>query len=103
MSGKRESPWERFTLEQQRAAFLVDRPMLAAAGAGVGKTAVMAVRYCACLLDRDELGGLVMPDRILAVAFTREAAANLRARIDFTLRLVLDRQRFPRLVVDEGL
>ncbi len=96
-----ERSWTTFTDEQRRAAFLVDRPVLAAAGAGAGKTAVMAVRYVACLLsevDGEPLG----PERILAVAFTREAAANLRARIERTLREVLALGRFPRLSDGEG-
>ena len=84
-------PWSLFTAEQHRAAFLVDRHVLASAGAGSGKTTVMAVRYVACLLD-----GLVPPDRILALAFTVEAAGNLRARIDRTLRQVLRRGTFPK-------
>lgn len=89
-------PWSRFTPEQRRAAFLVDRHVLASAGAGSGKTTVMAVRYVACLLD-----GLITPDRILALAFTVEAAGNLRARIDRTLRQVLKRGSFPKPGVED--
>lgn len=94
--------WRRFTPEQSRAAFLVDRPVIAAAGAGAGKTAVMAVRYVACLLSRAD-GEALTPERILAVSFTREAAANLRARIERTLRLVLRLGTFPRHVDGEGI
>ncbi|HYE08136.1 MAG TPA: UvrD-helicase domain-containing protein [Planctomycetota bacterium] len=86
-------PWD-LTHEQQRAALLTGQAMLASAGAGSGKTAVMAVRYCACLLDRDDGGRLLTPERVLAMTFTREAAANLRARIDRTLRAVVRRRRF---------
>lgn len=97
-------PWSRFTPEQRRAAFLVDRHVLASAGAGSGKTTVMAVRYVACLLSRhgDEL---TSPDRILGLTFTTEAAGNLRARIDRTLREVLKRDCFPKpwLGSDEDL
>lgn len=94
--------WRRFTDEQKRAAFLVDRPVIAAAGAGAGKTAVMAVRYVACLLSRagEEV---LLPERILAVSFTREAAANLRARIERTLRTVLHVKSFPRLTEGDGV
>jgi ATP-dependent helicase/nuclease subunit A len=95
------APWRTFTHEQSRAALLVDRPMLAAAGAGAGKTAVMAVRYCACLLDR-ERGEPLGPERVLALAFTREAAGNLRARVDRTLRQALALGAFPRLG-EEGI
>ncbi|HEX3134335.1 MAG TPA: UvrD-helicase domain-containing protein, partial [Planctomycetota bacterium] len=94
--------WRRFTEEQNRAAFLVDRPVIAAAGAGAGKTAVMAVRYVACLLSREGDDALT-PERILAVSFTREAAANLRARIERTLRTVLHLGSFPRYVDGEGI
>ena len=95
-----EPAWRAFTAEQQRAAFLVDRPVLAAAGAGAGKTAVMAVRYVACLLSYSDAEGL-KPERILAVSFTREAAANLRARIERTLRTVIKTRSFPRFVEGE--
>lgn len=98
--------WRRFTAEQQRAAFLVDRPVIAAAGAGAGKTAVMAVRYVACLLSRDGDGATaeaLTPERILAVSFTNESAANLRARIERTLRTVLHLGSFPRYVDGEGI
>ncbi|MBA3710487.1 MAG: UvrD-helicase domain-containing protein, partial [Planctomycetes bacterium] len=81
-----EAPWKRFTSDQLRAALLVDRPVVSVAAAGAGKTQVMAVRYCACLLRDGELLG---PERILAITFTREAAVNLRARIDHVLRAVL--------------
>ncbi len=97
-----EPAWRTFTVEQQRAAFLVDRPVLAAAGAGAGKTAVMAVRYVACLLSYSDAEGL-KPERILAVSFTREAAANLRARIERTLRMVIKIRSFPRFVEGEGI
>ena len=97
------TPWGRFTPEQRRAAFLIDRPVLAAAGAGAGKTAVMAVRYVACLLAVNAEGEFLLPDRILALAFTREAAGNLRDRVDRTLRAVLAAGCFPRLVDGEGL
>lgn len=90
-------PWSRFTPEQHRAAFLVDRHVLASAGAGSGKTTVMAVRYVACLLR-----GLILPERILALAFTVEAAGNLRARIDRTLRRVLRAGEFPRPGSDDA-
>lgn len=91
-----KTPWADFTDEQRRAAFLVDRHVLASAGAGSGKTTVMAVRYVACLLQ-----GALLPAQILALAFTVEAAGNLRARIDRTLRQVLRAGVFPRLGDDE--
>ena len=95
-------PWSRFTAEQYRAAFLVDRHVLASAGAGSGKTTVMAVRYVASLLsplagpEKNNDSGLTTPDRILGLTFTTEAAGNLRARIDKTLRAVLHADCFPK-------
>ncbi len=80
------APWSRFTAEQMRAAFLVDRPVVSAAAAGSGKTQVMAVRYCACLLRDTQL---LPPSAILAITFTREAAANLRSRIATVLRTII--------------
>ena len=91
------TPWANFTSEQRRAAFLVDRHVLASAGAGSGKTTVMAVRYVACLLQN-----ALLPAQILALAFTVEAAGNLRARIDRTLRQVLRAGVFPRCLAHEG-
>lgn len=90
------TPWANFTAEQRRAAFLVDRHVLASAGAGSGKTTVMAVRYVACLLQN-----ALLPAQILALAFTVEAAGNLRVRIDGTLRQVLRGGVFPRLGRDD--
>jgi ATP-dependent helicase/nuclease subunit A len=96
-------PWTRFTDDQLRAALLVDRAVVSVAAAGSGKTQVLAVRYCACLL-RDRLPhrppqepARLTPDRVLAITFTREAAAELRARIDRVLRAILaaDPPRFP--------
>ena len=93
-------PWEVFSHDQKRAAFFVDRAVVSAAAAGSGKTQVMAVRYCACLL-RDT--ARLTPDRILAITFTREAAAELRARIDRVLRAILsaDPPRFPDFLRDQ--
>jgi ATP-dependent helicase/nuclease subunit A len=93
--------WTTFTPEQLRASLLVDRGMVASAGAGSGKTSVMAVRYVACLLDRRD-GAFTAPERIIAITFTREAAANLRVRIDATLRGVIKTKMFPQMTGDDG-
>jgi ATP-dependent helicase/nuclease subunit A len=95
-------PWSNFTHEQKRAALLVNSGMVAAAGAGSGKTAVMAVRFVACLLDRHG-GAYINADQVIAITFTREAAANLRLRIDATLRAAVSGKRFPRLVEADGV
>lgn len=94
--------WTKFTSEQLRAALLVDRNMVAAAGAGSGKTAVMAARYVACLLDRLD-GRFLTPEQVIAITFTREAAGNLRVRIDATVRAAIASGTFPQRKGEDGV
>lgn len=60
----------------QRAAYGEDRNVVVSAGAGSGKTTVLAERYVRLVTER----GLGV-DQILTLTFTRKAAAEMYARI----------------------
>src|SRR5918994_6573808 len=62
--------------EQRAAAILPDGPAQIIAPAGSGKTTTMVARL-AVLLARG-----VAPDRICVVTFNRDAAVDLRARVE---------------------
>ena len=64
-----------FTLNQKKAHDL-NRHISVTAGAGSGKTAVLVHRYVKILLETD-----LHPSHVVAITFTRKAAAELKQRI----------------------
>ncbi|KAB7746611.1 AAA family ATPase [Nostocoides sp. F2B08] len=60
-------------------------PVLVVAGAGSGKTETMAARVVWLVAN-----GLVEPEQVLGLTFTRKAASELSARVDRRLRTLRD-------------
>ncbi|WPF66663.1 MULTISPECIES: ATP-dependent helicase [unclassified Corynebacterium] len=69
------------TAQQAEVIAAPPGPMLVVAGAGAGKTETMASRAVWLVVN-----GLVQPDQILGLTFTRKAAQQLRQRIRDRLR-----------------
>ncbi|MBP6746572.1 UvrD-helicase domain-containing protein, partial [bacterium] len=65
------------TEQQQQAVDLVDQNVLVSAGAGSGKTHVLVERYVEILRRYPDC----TLSNIIAVTFTRKAAAEMRSRL----------------------
>ena len=83
-----------YPLTAQQAAAVeqasVDSPTLVVAGAGSGKTELMAVRVLWLVAN-----GFARPDQILGLTFTRKAAAELSKRIYDSLLKLRDSEMWP--------
>lgn len=71
-----KNPLEGLNPKQREAAEAITGPVVIRAGAGTGKTTTMVRRIAQIVAT-----GAARPDQILAVTFTRKAAAELRGRV----------------------
>lgn len=72
----------RLNSEQQQVVQHVDGPMLVVAGAGTGKTSVIAARIANLIRS-----AAAKPSEILAMTFTDKAAREMSSRVESLLRL----------------
>ncbi len=96
------------TREQQTAIEHVQGPMLVVAGAGTGKTTVLAHRIARLIQSE-----AARPDEILAVTYTRNSAAELMSRVaailyppanqQHSLYPEMDRQQAAKKLMRSGL
>lgn len=81
---------------QQHAAMMLHHNIAVSAGAGSGKTRVLVERYLKILESDAEL----LPKHIVAITFTRKAAAEMRDRIRRRIMHLLDPSSSPGSQVD---
>ncbi|MDD5806943.1 MAG: UvrD-helicase domain-containing protein [Eggerthellales bacterium] len=74
---------DRCTPFQREIVTTLDKPLMVAAGAGSGKTFTLTQRIAAALLPGPDgsPAALESVDQVLAITFTRKAAAELKSRI----------------------
>lgn len=87
-----------WTDDQRRAIEFRGTSLLVSAGAGAGKTAVLAER-CASLVADDRPPCAI--DRLLVLTFTDAAAAEMRSRIGDALRKRLEAQAGNRWIAEQ--
>src|SRR6056297_660223 len=71
--------------EEQIQALKTDKHISVSANAGSGKTFVLVERYLKLLIEEG-----VQPDRILAITFTKKAAAEMNSRVVEKIEKVLN-------------
>ncbi|MEO7094964.1 MAG: UvrD-helicase domain-containing protein, partial [Polyangiales bacterium] len=75
---------------RDRLLYELPTNVVVSAGAGTGKTHRLTGLYLHLVSGLTDLGRAIMPDAIVATTFTREAASEMRARIEARLRLLVD-------------
>ncbi len=81
------SKYEIQDLEARKKALDVTVSAIISAGAGAGKTGIIARRHLNCLLNVDK------PEQVLSMTFTRDAASEMRHRI---VQILIDAKTKPR-------
>lgn len=76
------------TTNQKLAVESVDKNVLVSAGAGSGKTRVLVDRYIHILQQNADL----RPNNLIAVTYTKKAAAEMRSRIKQKIETLIDTQ-----------
>jgi ATP-dependent exoDNAse (exonuclease V) beta subunit len=76
--------------EEQRAVCTAEGNVVAAAGAGSGKTRVLATRFAYLVIEKN-----ISVDRILTLTFTRKAVTEMYSRIYETLVAAAENTAIP--------
>ncbi len=87
----------RCTPQQQRVIETLDRALMVSAGAGSGKTFTLTQRIAAAFQDEGLLDDI---DQVLAITYTKKAAAELKSRIK--TRLIADGRHDQARKVDDA-